>query len=440
MRPAWPLAAAAFSLSIVLDFNGGFWSWPGLIGVLGALALLLWWLSDAHIPMFSTRLILTPWLALEFLHFAAHFIVAYDSHFPVWILPLTALILGGLSWRLFAEGDRTRGAVWNYRYGLLVGFALLSAIVIETAPSNGIDVLQYHNEAAHRLLAGQPLNGEDYHVVVDPRYNYSAPDTDYPYMPYEAELRAFSLKAFGDVRYIGVASMLATYPIVVALARQSGQRGNDPDLIASLVLVAGTPLYILQNAWTEPLAPVLLGLGLLLRRDWLALGLAFGLAASLKLWLLVMIPVAWTMDKRSGVVAVVTAGLTALPFLLQDPAGLLHGSVLYHFSVPARLDGVTMAHLWSDWPTVVGGILWALVSARLVLRAEPDPARALVLAVVGLLLLFLAGQQGHPNYWWVLPPVLLLGRALRPAVFDASKPLYGPRGLAEQPERAEANA
>lgn len=275
-----------------------------------------------------------------------------------------------------------------------------------------IDVYVYHTEAARRLLDGEGLNGPV--PYYEPSNRFSA---NYPYMPFEAVLRA-PFHALGDVRYASVAAMLAAYPLVAALV-QRAKLGVEPDLVASAVLVAGMPLFILRGSFTEPLAlPFVFGGVLLAHRRPMAAAVVLGLAASLKLWLLVLIPAVWAWNRRGGLVAAATVALTVAPFAVQDWVRLVQGTVLFHFGVPPRLDGIVLVRLVPWWPTMVGSVAWLAGCLWLAVQAR-GLQQALAAAIGSLLALFFLGQQGHPNYYWLVP-ALLVATVLAPLGKDSA--------------------
>lgn len=415
---------AAFAFSLLQDY--GFVI--GLIGVVsGIVALAVAGLRRLYV----TGGVVLVWLALEAAQFFAHPSTAvpaalWPGHFDAVraVAVLTGvLLLGLLGMRMFLWQDADHRLRVAYRVLLLGLVAGVGVIAVAGAPVMH-DVQQYHEQAADRLLHGQPLNGEPY--TIDGPFVESQ---DYPYMPLEAVLRA-PFHALGDVRYAGLAALLATYPIVLALARSRGFAGAMPDALASLALVAGAPLFIVQQAWTEPLVLPLLAGGLLasVRGRGASAGVLLGLAAATKLWLLILLPVACASDRRTGLVATATTAATILPFALQDPLGLLDGAVLYHLAQPVRLDGVTLARLAPWWPTITGGLAW-LVACILIAARRRSLGQGLLMASLGLALLFFLGPQANANYWWLLAPVLVLSGTMSAARIETHETVSQPAGV-----------
>lgn len=405
-RFAVPLVAAAMAFSVIQDWRGGFFSWPGLVGLAVGVAVLVAVLVGWGRLQVGVKALFVPWLVVEAMQFllgGRFYLVGpawawRHTELAVVVLAAWCMLMAVLGWLyIVLEDGSVRRA---YRLALLAGVAAIGCVAVLSTPVIS-DVQQYQDQAAARILAGEALNGDEY--VIDGPFTASR---EYPYMPFEAVLRAPF--AFLDTRLAGLVALLLSYPVVVALARSAGLGGSAPDLVASTVLVLSCPLYVLQQSWTEPLVPAFLAAGLLLhaRGRWVVAGIAFGLAAALKLWLLILIPAAWSLDRRTGVVAAGTVIATVLPFAIQDAAGLVNGTVLFHFGLLPRVDGLILARLVPGWPLAVGAVAWLAAGLVLVVRR---PAQPLVVVALGLAGLFFLGRQGNPNYWWLLPHLLVIG-------------------------------
>lgn len=348
-----------------------------------------------------------------------HFETGFYSHFGL------VLVVTGVAWIALALLKPTAAGspgwlppTW-FSHALMLCLVVGAVADIESGPPH-IDVYDYQVQAADRLTSGQRLN--------DPENPYDeggrTSSAYYPYMPFEALLRAPF--AALDVRYAGLVALVAAYPLMTALGRQHGFARSD--LVASAALLAGSPLVILHNCWSEPLVLPFLAGGLLALKRWPTLGFVLlGLAAAVKLWLLILIPYAWSLKPLGGIISAAAAFATALPFLLQNPILLVQGTLLFHLGLPQRFDGLTLSHLAWWWPTVAGTGIWGLVGLHM-LTKRYDVGRGLLVVVLSLVALFLLGPQGNPNYWWLLAPMLGLAYLVGVQVdSDAVDGRVGPR-------------
>jgi len=206
--------------------------------------------------------------------------------------------------------------------------------------------------------------------------------------------------------------------------RASGSRPLA-DLLMATALFHPTAMFVLQQAWSEPLAVPLLGAFATCiragRTRWAAI--ALGLLCALKQHLLLYLP-ALALLPGVGATGVATAiGVvvaTYAPFVWVAPRGVWESLVLHHLHNPFRPDSLSLPAMLSDagifLPSWLG---FAATGASLaVLKGMPRAFGPLLLAAsLQFLLFYVLGRQAFCNYYYLLGPTWLFAAAalVRPA-------------------------
>ena len=160
----------------------------------------------------------------------------------------------------------------------------------------------------------------------------------FPYPPLTLLAGVPAFAAFGDVRYALLALTAAAAWLIARAAP-----GNTGELAAALVLFQPRTMFVLEQAWTEPLVLFCFALtvyAIARGAHWALVGAALGLLVASKQYsLFLVVPLAFAMPRRRSL-WVAAAVLLALlvPFALPDPAGFWRGLVRFHFVQGFRAD------------------------------------------------------------------------------------------------------
>ena len=205
--------------------------------------------------------------------------------------------------------------------------------------------------------------------------------------------------------------------------------------------------FVVEQAWTDvtvtfALAPVALAVATGTTRwvHWLA-GLALALKQTMVLFALLWLIAGRGWSRRSLGALVSIPLVTAVPFLVWDPAAMWEDLVWFHAATPFRADGLTLgAHLdrlvdvyIPAWVTVLG-LLGALVAfAWLDRRVDTTPEGGssrwhrfwLGFAATYLLVLLLS-KHAFCNYYFLLHFLLVMAlvwkRRAEAEALDSTKP------------------
>ncbi len=328
-----------------------------------------------------------------------------------------ALAVAVVFLRATATGVRSRVVL----LGVVIGLALRIGMIV-ASPSPRIDVFTQFQESADHLLHG--LN--PYVTAVSDPYlgkkSFGYTVTGYSYPPASLYPQTASYFLFGDIRYAYVAFEAVAIAALYALAAPT--RRGAAGLLVLLFLFHPRGLFEIEQAWNEPL---LVGAAAVFL--WLAatrpasrwLPVAFGFFLSLKQYLVFFALLFLAPRARWRLLPVVTAviAVTWLPFLLWDAAAAIDNGLLFQFSTPFRVDGLTFSTLlyrWFGWmPTKwvaigVGAVVASVTAAKF---RDGSTASWLYASLLTTLAVFLTGSQAFCNYYYFLGSLILFLLALR---------------------------
>jgi hypothetical protein len=305
------------------------------------------------------------------------------------------------------------------RAALFAVAASLGAWLLFASPAPGIDVWTVHQQGAAALLHGRSPYAEGV-VTTEDSYSHARAIDVYAYPPLNAILTTAGYAPTGDTRWAQLAAILGGAVLLWVIARRTSRSPVFADLLAANLLFHPRGLFVLEQAWGEPLAlPLLYGFALaaLTRRPRLAAILA-GLLIALKQHFVLYLP-ALALVPGMGVpgtlVAIGVAAATYVPFVIATPRGLFEAVVMHHVNNPFRADSLslpaTMAKLL-DWklPSWLGPL--AALASFGVLARVPRRIDALLLAAsLTFFLFFVLGRQAFANYYYLLDATLLLAAA-----------------------------
>jgi hypothetical protein len=316
---------------------------------------------------------------------------------------------------------------------LLATFAGLGAIVIRASPAPAIDVWVYRLQGARALLDGFNPYSVGYPNIYGPGTPFLAATLlsadgryvwAYPYTPLTLLLDVPGAM-LGDVRWITLAALLAS----AWLVRRLGRGTLQAELAAALVLLQPSTLFVVEQAWTEPLVLVLVlatawavtqcysrwGESGAHGNGWIVAALVAGTTAGSKQYaVLLLLPLVASMPAglrlKASVLATASAIFLLVPFLAWNPAALIRGLVSFQLEQPFRADALSWpAALFAlgypalpTWPAFLAaaGVL------ALALRPSIPVERALLTAAVAWLAFVSLNKQAFCNYYWLAAGLL----------------------------------
>lgn len=311
---------------------------------------------------------------------------------------------------------------------LLVTYAALAVWVLKASPRPHVDVVTVHNYAVTALTHGDSPYGITFPNIYghDGAYPPGMARNGrvlfgFPYPPLSLLMSAPARLLARDVRYALVVSMLAGAGLAGYLPRR-----RAAPLAAALLLSTPRGLFVLEQAWTEPLAVAWLGAAVTLgvrgrRGEALALGglmavkQHLAVVAPLLAWYRRGRPDAW----RFALTALGVAAAVTLPFVLWDPAGFWKSVVYVQAIEPLRRDALS----YLAWMAAQGTELSATVQSLAPIAAVAiglaltwlclprSPAGLSIGLALILFLVFAVGKKAFCNYYFLVLAGLAFGVA-----------------------------
>jgi hypothetical protein len=324
----------------------------------------------------------------------------------------------------------------------LAAVAALAAVVLRASPVPMIDVWFLEKLGATALLDGVNPYSIGYPNIYGPGTRFLAdallsPDRRhvlaFPYPPLTLLLVTPAVALASDPRWTMVAAVL----FAAWAVRRLGRGSAEASLAAVFLLVQPRGLFVLEQAWTEPLVlALLLGaalavsrlrersapaapevaaslavpVGRVAARDLALVALAGAGGLAIKQYTpLLLVPLALAVPRgarlRSAALAVAGAAAVTVPFFAWDPAGFLRGIVLFQLEQPFRADALSWAAAlfrltgtkmpaWIAF-AAAGAVVVALARGHLTV------ARALLGAAVAWLAFVVLSKQAFCNYYWL---------------------------------------
>jgi len=303
---------------------------------------------------------------------------------------------------------------------VVTGFALRVGIVF-ASPFPRIDVFTQFQEAAAHLWSGlDPYREPIAETPGAGSFGYRV--VAYSYPPAALYPMALAWALLGDVRHAGIAAEALAVAALYRIARPAGPRVAQ--LLVLLLLFHPRGLYVIEQAWNEPLlvgaAAAFLYCAGRDPRSWRA-PVSLGLFLSLKQYLVFFAFAALAArERRRWLLAVFSSALaTWLPFLLWDAGSAIDNGLLFQLRTDFRPDGLTLPsllHAAFGWtPTKWMAVAVGSAVAGLAQRAFAGHGLGGLL-YVGLLatsFAFFFGTQAFCNYFYFLGALSLFLIALR---------------------------
>ncbi|PTX95731.1 hypothetical protein [Opitutus sp. ER46] len=318
------------------------------------------------------------------------------------------------------------GTSWRVQRAVLLSGVVLALAqqvgMIVTSPRPLIDVYAMFQQSSANLLHGiNPYTT----LVPDPwhgRQNYGYALAGYAYPPAGLYPQALGYLLAGDIRYAHLAAEAFAAACLYALVAPA--RRTFAALLVLLLLFNPVALFVLEQAWNEPLLLAAAGAFCLVRVRWPAsrgVAVMLGLFLSLKQYLVYFAALYFAPRRRWRLLPLTAAVvlLTWLPFLIWDWRSAFENGLWFQLRTPYRADSLNIAaalHRWwgytpPAWVALLGGGLTALATGWW-FRAGTT-AHWLYASILSTLVIFLTGNLAFCNYYYFVAGMVLFLLALR---------------------------
>jgi hypothetical protein len=349
-------------------------------------------------------------------------------------------VLGAFGALVATHAVKVPPRVAKVRFGLeLAAAAALGGSVIRASPVPLIDVWYFEQMGATALLRGANPYAIAYPNIYGPLSGFISgallsPDRTlvlaFPYTPLTLLLVAPATALASEPRW----TMLAATLFSAWAVRRLGRGSAEASLAAVFLLVQPRGLFVIEQAWTEPLvlASVLAVALLVVRRaedaaasgpdrsllprSWLPVALAGAVALAVKQYApLVLLPLLFLAPRparlRTAAVAVAGALAVALPFVFWDAPAFFRGVIQFQLVQPFRADALSWPAALVRYAGLQRPPTWPafmLAGAVLLLACRPPVsiARALTGSAAAWLVFVLLNKQAFCNYYWLAAGLL----------------------------------
>jgi hypothetical protein len=429
--PAALLALAATLLGHALQINNGFFDERALLwlfiailcGAVATLRLLPAALVEPlnHESVVTTVLIAgiaSNLLTLPFALPGLYLDEPLPSQHPAFLAGVAIAAL------LFIAGATRMRAMRRLWFPLLlVTFAGLGVWMIAASPHPLVDVMTVYESAAKALAAGK-----NPYTMTIPNI-YGSPDfypeglvikdrvlLGFPYPPLSLML-GLPGQWLGDVRYANLAALIGAAALI-GYARDS----IIAPLAATLMLTTPRMLFVLEQAWTEPITLLMFGATIYAASNARRLlPVMLGLLIASKQYMIVALPLAWLLTTPSaplrarvrewlwlGGIAIAVAAIVTVPFMLWSIRGFTHSVILLQFIERIRLDSLSVLtwlayhHVALTPKRVIAASAVGLLSGLLLTmwRASRTTAGFAAAIALSLLCVFVSSKKAFCNYYF----------------------------------------
>jgi hypothetical protein len=352
---------------------------------------------------------------------------------------LVCVAIAALLFVAGATGVRVMRRIWFPL--ILVTFAGLGVWMIAASPHPLVDVMTVYEYAAKNLAAGK-----NPYTMTIPNI-YGTPDF-YPEglvikdrvmlgFPYPPLSLMFGLPGqwLGDVRYANLAALIGA----AALIGYTRDNVIAP-LAATLMLTTPRMLFVLEQAWTEPMTLLAFGATIYVALNApRLLPVMLGLLIASKQYMIVALPLAWLLTTPSAPlrervrqwlwlvgIAIAVAAIVTVPFMLWSIRGFTKSVILLQFIERIRLDSLsiltwlTYHHVVLTPKRVIAASALGLLGGLLITlwRATRTPAGFAAAIALTLLCVFVSSKKAFCNYYFFALAVMCAAIASQ----DTSEP------------------
>jgi uncharacterized membrane protein len=334
-----------------------------------------------------------------------------DAVFLALLATAAVLLVAG------ASGLRAMRRWW---FPLMLGtFAALGVWMILAAPDPRVDVITVYQYAAKALRHGRDPYTMTFPNIYESNQFYP-PGTvvggrvliGFPYPPLSLLLGLPGL-ALGDVRYAELAALVGAAALV-----GFSRPGIVAPLAATLMLFTPRGLFVLEQAWTEPLTLLAVAATIYTainaRR---ALPIMLGLLIAMKQYAIIALPLAWLLTRpgnrarewgRLVIIAILVAAIVTLPFVFWNVDGFVRSVITLQFKERFRDDSLSVLS-WLARERVALTPAIVLAASGLALlgglglslwRASRTAAGFAAAMAFTLLLVFVCSKKAFCNYYF----------------------------------------
>lgn len=361
---------------------------------------------------------MAPGLYLQSLWFAP----GYQNFCGGLLLLGAAVLLSGL--RAIPQAQR-----------MLVGVAVTGAIFFRilmpiASPAPVIDVYAFSQESAQLLLKGRNPYVEKLRAPYRGHRSFVVPE-HFAYPPANLYPLTIVFLAFGDVRYFSVAADLIVALVLNRIVRKRWSH-ESAALIPLLFLFHPCGLFVVEQAWTEPILLATFAVFILLQVEGRSTAAAavYGYFLSLKQYLLFFI-LYWFIVERNIwrlLLGVGVAAATAVPFVLWDFDSFWEQAILFNFTKTGfREDSLSITSalypligpVKKSLSVTVGAVvsLWTFWAMRN--KGLSGYCSAVTISTFAM---FVFGSQAFCNYYYFVGGLMLFTLL---AQFDGWPPAEG---------------
>lgn len=392
-------------------FNRGFYGFTSFLSLLtGFLLLGIFvirgqFVYQTTIQLYQLRLILFLQILLSFLLYG----LLYQQNPALARVSIIFLFLELLIYIYYFLAKAISGR-FLFRIFIFAGLVLRIFVLIQS-PQPMIDVFDFLKYGASDFMSG--IN--PYSAVYSRMYVGVVPNY-YTYFPGTLILTLMPSVFFGDPRWAMLIAEIGSAILVRFLRR------DETGLIISLILITNPMTYfILEQSYTESLLLffMMLFLVFIKRRNFFSLGIVLGILLALKQYMVVMVPLFFFLEKglwriREYFIPLLVFFLLVGPFLIWNFGAFVNDAIIFHFSGPSRLDGLTFYSFLNDvfeWqiPTIFGFVVVGVGSFIFFLNRSVLTAYQFFLyGALFLFSVFIFGKQAFANYYYLVSQMLLL--------------------------------
>ena len=367
---------------------------------------------------------------------SAELIYAQDNAARQWLAQAAtvALVATLIAWVGSFKSVRFGGAIDMS----VLAVAMLAALVMRVltlfaSPEPGIDVWVIGNLGSDFLLQGQNPYSASYPDIYQGQFDHSPHFFYWPgYLLTVAPFRGL----LGDVRAATVAADMLIVAVLWRVGRRFGLPRKTRGLVCLLWLLNPVSLFVLEQAWIDPLLMVGLAVLLLCLVEgwWVATGMALAYLVGVKQYgvLIGMLTLAslWSlrhsMTHRPNFRSILLAGgvTTVLlfgPFLVLDPRAFFENTLQPYLDVGLRSDALSIpAFIYNAWDIripdwLLGSVVLSCTVAMCAWLAigrprldQPRFDRLMFAIAFVLATFFLLGKLAFCNYYYLVSFVVLL--------------------------------
>ncbi|MFA6410993.1 MAG: hypothetical protein WCW26_05480 [Candidatus Buchananbacteria bacterium] len=330
-------------------------------------------------------------------------------------------------------------AKYKFVYLLLIAFCL-RLLTIFASPNPQIDVFWFLQGGADSLLSGHNPYSEIFFNPYSPQQGqqlYGTADfqnDNYSYWPSTVIFTTIFKFLFGDVRFAYVFAIFGAGAAIYYLARKKFfQTKQIAELLTLLIIYLPLSLFVLEQAWSEPLSIFLLALFVLF--SFLDLGfwpyLIFSLFLGVKQVSLVFLFFLIRFKEIDWKKYSLTLGglvILIIPFLIWQPFDFIDDTIINLILYKPSLHSLSLNTISRvDFYTSISALIYLPILFLLIgflwIKTKRDLAGIIHAALVFLLALFII-RQGYANYYYGILGWLVILMTLEFRKTDQTKNEY----------------